>query len=378
MSDAELRRLEREAQSKGPEARVRLARAYERAGRALDAVTTLMRGVDDPTLRREVTRLEGAVPIRSGARVRWTTEVELDVHTLLASRLGIVVGSRDQTVVLDPDTGATKLQVRGGEVYLADEVLLVRTGGGLLGHDLWTGEELFTKNVLGVRDLLRHGGTTLVAGRSRELVVYRFDDVRRAPRLAWRAGSPYERTVAEAVTRDVVVLPDAEGLVVRSAADGAVRGRCHPPAVLLADERGLIVSLSGGTVGEVSPQDGALRWQRRERDEQLFAMRPDVLVLLRGGGTDHPELVVVDRGSGAETAAHPVPLAWSGADCTIVGDVMYLTTDVGVKAFSLDGAPLWTLSAGHSVTRVATAPGRLLLAGGVFSSTITCLEEAEA
>lgn len=378
VSDDEVRKLERDSET-DPQACVRLARALERAGRPRDALSALVRGASDPVVRREAARYpRDAAPILRAPRVRWETKLDgRDQFGMIeASGLGVVVASQRRTLVLDADTGAHRLELPDGVPGRVGEVVLVhRSNRDVLGHDLWTGEELFTSRLRGPVEPLVVD-ELLVAAREGEVVGYRFDEPRRAPTVAWKTRLPGISPKIKAVTRDLVVfdeLDDDLDLVALDARDGQERFRLDGVDLWLADERGLVVRDRQEAAFLGIAPDGRRAWELDAPALAPFALDAHHVHALYDEW-EGPQLVRIDRARGRRSPGAALPSPQLG--CLLVGDLLYRRTlGGGLDAVGLDGISLWSWkpSRGPEPRELAAAPGRLYALLGTRS--IVCLEE---
>lgn len=395
MADDELRRLEREAQSGDPAARIEWARGLLRAGRDAQALELLGARLDDPAVRAELAHLpqwthpEGpdrrahldVAPVRT-PRLRWhLPDPQACAYArqdgLLGGMLGLVT-ARDflAITVLDPQTGRVHATTPVGTgngpersgappLSLAGELLFVHGDeqGWVRGIHAWKDKDLYSHPLKLARDEVRAWDVTGEKPRGGEALAilpgFRHDvpygytvqahglliglgalhaGLRRpsmwiGDRLRLRPGR--DVVYASLSTHHVNVAKH----VALDRATGAPRWT-GPGCVDAFDERGALVThLREVTLRDAS--DGAVRWTRflegNSRRHVVFG--PKAVVMAHGG--ERVGLKVLDRASGEIVG----DLGAAERDAAIAGarDVVYVARAGALHALGLDGTALWTV-----------------------------------
>jgi hypothetical protein len=259
MSDESARKLARAVAGGGAAAeRVRLALELERAGRRDEAYETLLPGLEEPIVRREIARFPAwahdratagrtgcldVAPITCAPRVKWTRPVSkmmpsvAGMTRLLASPLGIVCAQNDGFVVLGAETGRLRWERRwsqpqrfddelnGGvpngpdvnwipQLAISGESLLCWNAGTLTSYDLWTGETFYEYNV-GRGDLALLSDRLLIFGlNGRNVAAWEISDPRKPPSRAWQSSATsgaHMLSQSVASTDNLVLVSEAIG-----------------------------------------------------------------------------------------------------------------------------------------------------------------------
>ncbi|MGE0712924.1 MAG: PQQ-binding-like beta-propeller repeat protein [Planctomycetota bacterium] len=325
MSDADIRRLERQAAGH-PAARLELARAHERGGRPADALEALWRGCQNLAVRRAAAACDPRrAPVQAEPSQAWRQRLSVsESYRLVASPLALTLSSNNRTLALDPVSGELRCESHAGVVTRQQETLaLLQWDGTLLGLDAWTGETLYT---LRLRGRERWFGGAYVLERCREeLLCSTFAEPRAAPQVLWSAkpglGSadlaPFLWAFEQAI-----VLQDWHGAGARGSdvlvLDARTGAELHRPTWL--GSAGTLRALCAG----------------------------DLLVLTRG-----ERAVVVDASTGRER------LRLTNAKVSVHPGLLLVTdAEGGLRALAPDGEELWALPAvagGREVLGVSDA-----------------------
>lgn len=429
MRDADLRALERTVREGGAlEARVRLAMAYERAGRATAALETLLPARHEPEARRLLDRLPiwnggGAVPRGSGfvdvpALTRpakaWTFAGE---HTdrgwgrpvFLASALTLVCkAASGRIVALDSVNGHLLWERPEGwltaqsdaQAMIVEQVLVCVHEGErrVLALDLWTGVELWSLAIRGQCTLVEPG---LIAFEDAgQLVCHELRDPRRAPACVWEAKlglEPDERPVwfnRIAASDELALHGSLAGLVAFERATGKVAWAVDEPfAQVKSDSSGILAV--GAHLTETRRWDtGPLRALDRsgrtlwvtEAEVSPIAVTPS-FVLATTQNEGRLCVVTLDRTTGK--ILHSLGVLADYGGLALVRDAayvyLYLLTfeptlsmvEMALRALAREGRELWRISPGElggDVFGIAPVPGRLFVLGR--DGTVTCFTES--
>lgn len=227
MADDELRALERDARASGAgDAVLRWAAALDRVGRPLDAVDALCLGRAHAGVRAALAaRADLPRAPRGGTERFRVTLAGSDTPRLVhAGPLGLVLGSKARTSILDPDTAEVRHALPGAAWHgvAGDVVLTIRGKRPVIdARDLWTGEALWDAPLEGRTTSASLDAGWLVLSESDGLIGWRLADPRRPPELAWRAD--LEDTTDHVVAGDRLLVDQAGGtaLLLLDAATGA-------------------------------------------------------------------------------------------------------------------------------------------------------------
>lgn len=335
VSDQAIRELERAAAADGPAARLQLAAALERAGRADEVIDALLPARGDPQVRRRLSAAASFAPEGGPGRARradvapvtaprhlWTHRPPRRSGCFGLQVLPHIVAARLGTrgVVLDAVTGEERwvapTPVRQPWVLLGP-VIVLKHRRAVVAHDAWTGERRWELEAsAGVMLGRADPDLLLLLADSRHVVCLRVDaaDPARPPVEVWRVAPP------RASGRLVTTLAGADRVAVCGDRVMWVEARTGRPAPaapgspLAIDAHGVLVEAAGGGVA-VHDCEGRLRCVApaagvRAVDEHVVFLQPrDGAGRLAGG------LQVLDRSTGErrDLATSPRRLGALGA-----------------------------------------------------------------
>lgn len=393
MSDASLRALERTARSsRSPDDVLRWAAELDRVGRADEALEALCLSRDDAGTRAALVARPASPgpPMLQEPVERFRVKLAGSDQAKLigAGPLGVVIGSKARTRVLDPDSGETRVTLAGAawQGVLRDLVLRVRGQPALLeAHDVWTGELLHTTRLEGKTGCTWVGRNLLISGRMGSLHAYAFASTRRPPERVWEVKLP-DHPGPVCLTEDRALVTIAFGgrfgLVVDSATGRVLRevpsrDRFVEHARWLAAAHGIGLALDGRepTLSAFGLQDGRELWSSDAHALRTVAVGPGLVLVAR-----EDEVARLDAATGApvgdplRTDALDEP---AGVDALLPGrDVDYLVAagrgDVLAWRRSRGIAWRWAPRPSLHIMGAAAVLGRLYLVCG--RATIVCLD----
>lgn len=394
MSDEALRTLERTARrSCAPDDVLRWAAELDRAGRPDDALAALCLARDAAAVRAAIVSRPPSPgpPLLEGPRERFRVKLAGSDQARLvgAGPLGVVVGSRARTRVLDPDTGETRLTLPGAGWHgLAGDVLLrvLGTPARLEAHDLWTGELLHTTRLAGTVGYTWVGPGLLVSGRMGALQAYAFDG-RRPPAPTWRVDLPDHPGpvwLADARLAASIAFGSRLGLIVDVATGRVVREVPNPDGLTFEGRAGWLAAAHGVALGVTALQqtlrafalaDGRELWARERLAGGAVAVAPDLVLVACDG-----EVLRLAAATGAPAGASARDL--QGAVDAILParglDYLLQSGHGAVVAWRRDGAVAWRWRPQPSLHLMGSAAtlGRLYLVCG--RQTVVCLDRRDA
>lgn len=404
MVDAEIQALERAvAAGAGADARLRLARALERACRSTEALATLLPGIEDSRVRREIGRLAHEQPRDAGGRFRnvsglreaprqlWRVNLAPHLSSLTASPLGLLLhGNGRAPQALDPDTGQRRWSAEreGGEhrcrlaPLLLDDAVVIQRDDHLETRDLWTGDIRSTLKAPAARRAACHQGQVVLDALG-EIAAWSWTDCQ--PTRLWSQPLPTSRSHSRLPVllneRFLVVAVDPGRILVLDPATG--QERWHGPGRSpLADERGVVTLQPDHAVIE---QDsiGSTTWACTRRFRQVHALSPtQVLVTISPDGPVPRAcpLEVIQRGTGS---CQPLALSFDSShprSLVATRDVIvgFQPLHGRLEAVSPDGSVLWQLPASQlkleHITDMDASDQRIFIRGP--RGEVICLARA--
>jgi hypothetical protein len=398
--DESLRAMSRAVEAgEGAGARLRYARALERAGRRDEAFDALASGREDPDVRAELarfplwrqtdadagrTRFLDVAPIRREPRVKWVSEAIGALGRTISAGPNRIACEDDRgaTKILDADTGEVRREFTYGEpCAFVGDTLLMKRKTKLRGYDLETGAALWEETTWQLSYEALHVGEILVTASPVTVSAYRLAHPRKQPKGLWdyrvRGTNRKGRFAKVALADDTALVPHEGEIAALDLADGHVRSRFAGNEVL-ADEAGFVVVEERRLV--VRDAEHRVVWALTERGQLLRALTPGVVVVrVPSIGS-----AIFDRATG--DVVHVV--VGDGCERALVArDVMYALNvgeargrdDDRLRAFTTTGEDLWAISLGNRVGGgriVSLFAGSRRLFGTTSDGRAFCLEEA--
>jgi hypothetical protein len=283
--DERLQRQAREARC-DPAAGVRLARSLERLGRRDEALAALLQAIEEPEARAEIARHPGATavargnlmhvdaaPIFAKPAVRWSTPIGRATSvSLLASEFGIVSVSGSETVALDPRTGRVRWRTtsesrspRPPKAWICGQALLIDAAGGLVGRDLWTGDECIRGPVDETLTALADGVAAFMKGNTVIARSISAPTTAAMPRLWSRK---FRKPVTVVAAGAMIVVSRNDGLICMDATSGTSRWEA-PGTKPVLDTDGVVARIeptadAGHPEQVLYTRDGNVLWRRRD------------------------------------------------------------------------------------------------------------------